>query len=136
MKAYYNRGDPKKCAVCQDSMWKVVNQASNGFALIYLLRFMRSLNNVYHFGELMLGRVLADMLDGNEQFDDDLEDGTVFEKLLDFAQKHGIELEEDEISEAKFAVKLAEKGIGWHRKRRRGNRKSRIDEGSVEVELD
>ena len=129
MKAYYDRLDAKKCATCQDGMWKVVNQASEGLALIYLLRFMKSLNNVYHFGEVMLGKVLADMLASNEQFSQDLEDGVAFSRLLEFAKQYGIDLEEEEIGEARLAEKLTEKKIKWHKKRRRGDRKPKYEEG-------
>ena len=136
MKAYYNRGDAKKCAKCHDDMWNIVNQASEGFALLYLLRFMKSLNKIYHHGEIMLGRVLNDMAENDDDFDKDLSDGVALEKLIDFAEAYGVEFDEKDIARMKFASTLAEKGIGWHKKRRRGNRKSRIDEGGVDVELD
>lgn len=136
MKAYYNRGDAKKCAKCHEDMRNIVNQSSEGFALLYLLRFMKSLNKIYHHGEIMLGRVLNDMAESDDDFAKDLNDGVALEKLIGFAEAYGLELDERDIARMKFASTLAEKDIGWHRKRRRGNRKSRIDEGSVDIELD
>ena len=132
MKANYTKSQQQKCAKCKQAMCKVVNDAAEGFALIYLLRFIKSLNKVYHHGEIMIGKVLKHMLDTDDEFSKDLEDGVASTKLIEFAKKYGIEIEDVELEEIMLAGSLAEKGIGWHKKRRRGNRKSRIEEGVIE----
>ena len=88
MKANYTKSQQQKCAKCKQAMCKVVNDAAEGFALIYLLRFIKSLNKVYHHGEIMIGKVLKHMLDTDDEFSKDLEDGVASTKLIEFAKKY------------------------------------------------